>query len=146
MNLATDFGIFCPLCQLKMQKMEFFIHFDGQSGVEFAIMSNLFDLSDIDLSKGEESFTDLLKSENVRVERIVSTGQTSREDFWYDQDENEWVVVLQGSAVLSVQGKDGTITKTELQKGDYINLPAHTKHRVDYTDTKTETIWLAIFY
>ena len=109
-------------------------------------MSNLFDLSDIDLSKGEESFTDLLKSENVRIERIVSTGQTSPKDFWYDQDENEWVVVLQGSAVLSVQNEDGTITKQELQKGDYINLPAHKKHRVDYTDTKTETIWLAVFY
>ena len=109
-------------------------------------MTNLFNINDIDLSKGEEVFTDLLKSENVRIEKIVSTGQTSPENFWYDQDENEWVVVLQGSAVLSVQNEDGTITKTELNSGDYINLPAHTKHRVDYTDTKTETIWLAIFY
>ena len=65
----------------------------------------------------------------------------SPEGFWYDQDEHEWVMVLQGSARLQLE--DRTL---ELGPGDYINLPAHTKHRVQWTTTDQPTIWLAISY
>jgi len=71
----------------------------------------------------------------------VSHGHASPEGFWYDQDEHEWVMVLQGAARLQLE--DRTI---DLGHGDYINLPAHTKHRVQWTTTDQPTIWLAIFY
>jgi len=83
----------------------------------------------------------LIQSDGVRVERIVSHGHASPEGFWYDQYEHEWVVVLQGAARLQLEDK--TI---ELGPGDYINLPAHTKHRVEWTTLDQPTIWLAIFY
>ena len=83
----------------------------------------------------------LIQSDGVRVERIVSHGHASPEWFWYDQDEHEWVMVLQGSARLQLE--DRTL---ELGPGDYINLPAHTKHRVEWTTPDQPTIWLAIFY
>jgi len=83
----------------------------------------------------------LIQSDGVRVERIVSHGHASPEGFRYDQDEHEWVVVLQGAARLQLEDK--TI---ELGPGDYINLPAHTKHRVEWTTLDQPTIWLAIFY
>ena len=74
----------------------------------------------------DELFTTLLEASNLRIERIVSHGHSSPEGFWYDQDEHEWVVVLQGAARLQLEDK--TI---ELRPGDYINLPAHTKHRTN---------------
>ena len=83
----------------------------------------------------------LIQSDGVRVERIVSHGHASPEGFWYDQDEHEWVMVLQGSARLQLE--DRTL---ELGPGDYINLPAHIKHRVQWTTNDQPTIWLAIFY
>lgn len=91
----------------------------------------------------EEIFEDLLVGEGFRVERIVSKGHASPENFWYDQPENEWVVVLQGEARLQIEGHE---TSVELTKGMYINLPAHVKHRVEWTTEAIETIWLAIFY
>ena len=102
--------------------------------------NNLF--SDIPKNISEEIFETLIKSEHVKIERIVSKGQKSPENFWYDQDQNEWVIVLKGSA--SIGFENGNIT--ELQQGDYINIPAHKKHRVEKTDQTTETIWLAVFY
>ena len=109
-------------------------------------MQNLFDLSYLDLSSKDEHFEGILKSDSIRIERIVSTGQVSPKDFWYDQSENEWVCILQGSAILSIKDSTGKIKKQPLSKGQNINLPAHTLHRVDYTDTKEPTIWLAVFY
>lgn len=109
-------------------------------------MKNLFNISDVSFPLQEENFVDLLKAKGVRIERIVSTGQTSPKDFWYDQSENEWVSVLEGQAILSLKDKSGVITTHTLKRGDYINLPACTKHRVEYTDTSQPTIWLAVFY
>jgi cupin 2 domain-containing protein len=83
-----------------------------------------------------------LNSEHIRLERIISKGQISAENFWYDQDENEWVVVLKGKAKLKFENEE----ILEMETGDYINIPAHKKHRVDWTTPETETIWLAIFY
>ncbi len=101
---------------------------------------NLFDpLPD---ARSGEIFEDLIKNPSVRIERIVSRGQTSPESGWYDQDEHEWVVVLKGMAELTFE--QGGIVK--LQVGDYVNVPAHTRHKVSWTDPEYETVWLAVFY
>ncbi|RYY76202.1 MAG: cupin domain-containing protein [Gammaproteobacteria bacterium] len=90
----------------------------------------------------DEVFQDIFKSPNVRVERIISRGQTSAQNDWYDQEENEWVMVLAGHALLEFENNK----IVALKKGDYLNLPAHCKHRVKWTDPAQLTIWLAIFY
>ncbi len=87
----------------------------------------------------EEIFETLLQTNNIRIEKIISIGQSSPEGFWYDQDENEWVVVLEGEASIMVENE-----LKILKRGDFLSLPAHTKHRVEYT--KNRTIWLAVFY
>ena len=90
----------------------------------------------------DEIFNNLLVTNAFRIERIVSKGQCSPKDFLYDQNENEWLIVLQGSAKLSFENT----ASIELEKGDYLNIPAHQKHRVERTDPHQETVWLAIFY
>ncbi len=92
---------------------------------------------------GEEQFLTLLQSDNFRLVRIVSTGQTTAEGEWYDQDENEWVAVLGGRA--DVTFADGNVTKT-LNPGDYLHIPAHVRHRVEQTDPEQPTVWLALYY
>jgi cupin 2 domain-containing protein len=101
--------------------------------------SNLF--TNLPSTLPEEFFTTLLETENVRIECIVSHGHSSPEGFWYDQGQHEWVVVLQGAARLSIQGE----TK-EMKPGDYINIPVHQKHRVEWTTPDEPTVWLAVFY
>lgn len=103
------------------------------------MLSNLF--ADIPSGLASELFTTLIESTNLRVERIVSNGQASPEGFWYDQDEHEWVVVLRGMARVSINGD-----VKELKPGDWLNIPAHQKHRVEWTAPDEPTIWLAIFY
>lgn len=83
----------------------------------------------------------LLRRGGVRIERILSTGQVSPADFWYDQAEDEWVSVVQGNAVL--QWDDDAFT--ELSAGDWILIPAHKKHRVQWTSTAPPCIWLVMF-
>lgn len=80
---------------------------------------------------------------HVRIERIVSTGHPSPEGFWYDQDEHEWVVVLMGRAKLIFEGNSEPV---EMGPGDYMNIPAHRKHRVEWTSPDEPTVWLAVFY
>ncbi len=106
---------------------------------------NIWDISTLPHPMDKEDFQDIFKSNTVRIERIVSTGQISPPNFWYNQEENEWVIVLKGKAILNMQDNHGAITKHILNAGDYINIPPHTKHRVDYTDTHAPTIWLAVF-
>jgi cupin 2 domain-containing protein len=91
----------------------------------------------------QELFQDILITETFKVKRIVSKGQASPKDFWYDQDQNEWVILLKGSAGLLFEGNDTII---ELTPGDYINIPAHLKHRVEWTDPDIETVWLEIMW
>jgi cupin 2 domain-containing protein len=98
-------------------------------------------LHDLPVTLPQELFTTLLQADNLRIERIVSHGHTSPPGFWYDQPQHEWVVVLQGAAKLSFGDK--TIA---LHPGDFINIPAHTKHRVDWTTPHEPTIWLAVHY
>ncbi len=88
----------------------------------------------------EEVFTELLQHGAVRIERIVSNGQISPADFWYDQDEHEWVLLLTGAA--EVELADGE--RVRLHPGDTLHLPAHTRHRVTFT--AQPTVWLAVFY
>ena len=83
----------------------------------------------------------LLQRTDVRVERVLSAGQASPPDFWYDQAEDEWVSVLQGSAAL--QWEDGSLTA--MHPGDWLLIPAHRKHRVERSSIVPPCIWLAIF-
>jgi cupin 2 domain-containing protein len=83
----------------------------------------------------------LLQASNVRIERIISRGHKSPDGFWYDQNENEWVLLVAGAAKLEFENE--TI---EMQPGSFVNIPAHKRHRVAWTDPEQTTIWLAVFY
>lgn len=102
-------------------------------------MNNLF--AQIPESLREELTETLVSTASVRIERIVSHGQSSPEGFWYDQSEHEWVVVLQGAARLQFEDEH-----VELRPGDFVNIPAHRKHRVEWTTPDEPTVWLAVFY
>ena len=78
---------------------------------------------------------------NIRIERIMSSGQTSSEGFWYDQDKNEFVALLQGEAVLTYE--DGRI---KLKVGDTVVISAHKKYRVDFTGEEPLCVWLYVLY
>src|SRR6478736_6690461 len=87
----------------------------------------------------------LLVANDVRIERIVSHGHTSPPDFWYDQDEHEWVLLVQGAARLALI-HEGSEQTAELRPGDFVHIPAHQRHRVAWTTPDELTIWLAVFY
>ncbi len=108
------------------------------------VKSNIFD--GIPEHSTQEIFSQLLSSGTTRVERIVSYGQCSDPDFWYDQDENEFVLLVSGSATLEVKADDSDIRQILLKPGDCLNIPAHQLHRVAATNQKEKTIWLAVFY
>jgi cupin 2 domain-containing protein len=104
-------------------------------------IKNIF--NDIPSNLSKEILDEIISTDKIRIERIISKGQTSPENFWYDQEENEWVIVIKGKAKLKIIDEDELI---ELNEGDYINIPSHKKHRVEWTDPESETIWLAVFY
>lgn len=83
----------------------------------------------------------LIQAADVRIERIISHGHASAADFWYDQPRHEWVIVLQGAARLEFE--DGM---REMRPGDFVNIPAFQKHRVDWTTPDEPTIWLGVRY
>jgi cupin 2 domain-containing protein len=85
----------------------------------------------------------LAESKHVRIERIVSTGQASPEGFWYDQEAVEWVVVIKGEAKLVFEGDNKAI---HLKPGDHVTIPAHRRHRVEWTTPYEPTVWFAVFY
>jgi cupin 2 domain-containing protein len=89
-----------------------------------------------------EVFDSLVEAKAVKIERIISRGHASPESGWYDQDQDEWVIVLRGKAVIAFEGKP-PIT---LEEGDYVNIQAYEKHRVEWTDPEVETVWLAVHY
>jgi cupin 2 domain-containing protein len=97
--------------------------------------------NDIPKLSKDEIFFKILSNEKVRIEKIVSNGQKSAKNFWYDQSENEFVMVLKGHAFLEFE--DEVI---ELNPGDAVNIPARKKHRVKYTSTAEPTVWIAVFY
>jgi len=100
---------------------------------------NMFD--EIPATLSAELISVLAENEGVRVERIVSDGQASDEGFWYDQAEDEWVLLLAGSAVFLLDDK-----RVELWVGDHLFIPAHQRHRVESTSLTEKTIWLAVFF
>jgi cupin 2 domain-containing protein len=91
----------------------------------------------------DELITTLVETHQVRIERIVSHGHASPSDFWYDQDQNEWVIVLKGAAKLRFDGEE---TLVDMKPGDFVNIPAHKKHRLEWTTPNQPTIWLAVHY
>jgi cupin 2 domain-containing protein len=103
-------------------------------------LTNLF--ADIPDDLPEELIQSLLCTPGLRIERIVSLGHTSPEGFWYDQETDEWVLLVKGAARLRFQGEE----PIELGPGTFVNIPAHKRHRVEWTDSSEPTIWLAIHY
>ncbi|MGL4882149.1 MAG: cupin domain-containing protein [Waterburya sp.] len=103
-------------------------------------MNNIFNLPK-QLPQAE-LFETLYNNEQILIERIVSTGQTTPEGEWYNQEKNEWLIVLQGEGELSYE--DGS--RIKLITGDYLLIPAHQKHRVEYTSTEPPCIWLTLFF
>ncbi len=91
----------------------------------------------------EEIFETLAGSDRVGIERIVSCGHSSPEGFWYDQDRTEFVLVVQGSAGLRFENHEQEVV---LNPGDWVEIPAHAKHRVEWTEFGRKTVWLAVFY
>jgi cupin 2 domain-containing protein len=104
-------------------------------------MKNIFD--NIPNHFHEELFAELHRARGVVIERIVSYGQSSPEGFWYDQNENEWILLLEGKAGILLEND---MQVKEMNPGDYMNIPAHVKHRVVWTDKTHRTIWLAVYY
>jgi cupin 2 domain-containing protein len=85
----------------------------------------------------------LVERPGLRIERIVSTGQATPEGQWYDQDTDEWVLLVEGSAHLRIEGES---EDRELGEGDWILLPARCRHRVTWTRAEPPTVWLAVFF
>jgi len=100
-------------------------------------------LGDIPDRLSEELSEALVDHGNVTIERIVSKGHRSEQDFWYDQDRNEWVMLVKGEAMLRFEEGDRLVRMTE---GSWVNIAAHERHRVEWTTEDTESIWLAVFY
>jgi cupin 2 domain-containing protein len=102
---------------------------------------NLF--ADIPDELKDELVETMLQSSNFRIERIVSQGHSSPEGFWYDQPDNELVMLLKGSATLRFENQPQPI---KMKPGDYIHIEKHVRHRVEWTDSEQDTIWVAVHY
>lgn len=89
----------------------------------------------------QEQFDPLLERPGLRLERIVSSGQATPAGQWYDQAEDEWVVLLQGEAGLRIEGEAEC---RRLRPGDWLLLPAHCRHRVEWTAAEGASVWLAL--
>jgi cupin 2 domain-containing protein len=100
---------------------------------------NLF--ADIPASLPDELVETLVEAANVRIERIVSHGHASPPDFWYGQEQHEWVLLVQSAGRLRFDYE-----VIELKPGDFVNIPAHKRHRVEWTTPDGPTVWLAIHY
>jgi cupin 2 domain-containing protein len=83
------------------------------------------------------------RAPGFRIERTVSTGQVTPEGEWYDQDDDEWVLVVAGAARLRIEGEE---RDRELAEGDWVLLPAHCRHRVTWTKAEPPTVWLAVHF
>ena len=91
----------------------------------------------------EETSESLLRTQHFRLERIISSGQMTPPGEWYDQESNEWVILLSGNAGLLFEGE----TEVRVMRpGDYVQIPAHRRHRVEWTDREQKTVWLALHY
>ena len=104
-------------------------------------IANLF--ANLPDGAGAEAVTRLAEGGAFRLERIVSTGQATPPGDWYDQDDDEWVILLAGGAGLLIEGEAAPRT---LAPGDFLLLPAHKRHRVEWTAADGETVWLALHF
>jgi cupin 2 domain-containing protein len=109
---------------------------DSQRGEVTIRVENLF-VNLPEFSGSEESLS-LVDTPSIKIQRIVSRSYSSPPGFWYDQDEDEWVMVVRGGATLEFEG--GELVR--MKEGDYVTIPRHVKHRIQQTDSNT--IWLAI--
>ncbi len=105
------------------------------------IKKNIF--KDLPVDKSEEFFQDIHHTTGFRLERIVSFGQSTPQNQWYDQEKDEWVILISGSASLQFEGQDEEIG---LIPGDHLLIPAHQKHRVSRTDPAQPSFWLALHF
>lgn len=104
-----------------------------------AVPGNIF--SALPEDRTREVFEEILQIGEVRLERIVSRGHRSPQGFWYDQPDEEWVLLVRGGAILRFAEPEQLM---EMSPGDYVSIPAHRRHRVEWTAPDTESIWLAI--
>jgi cupin 2 domain-containing protein len=100
-------------------------------------------LADVPENLPAEQILSLAEFSGGKIERIVSTGQASPPSFWYDQDATEWVFLVAGSAGLLIESESFTRV---LGPGDFLEIPAHVRHRVEWTDAEKPTIWLAAHF
>ncbi|WP_235827009.1 cupin domain-containing protein [Aliarcobacter vitoriensis] len=100
---------------------------------------NIFE--EIPIDKNEELFFEVFKNDKIEIEKIVSNGQTSPQNFWYEQENNEYILLLEGFAILEFEDFE-----VGLKKGDCLNIEAFKKHRVKFTSLDEPTIWFAVFY
>ena len=104
-------------------------------------MDNIY--SNVPDNLPEELVELLAGNRDVKIERIVARGHCSDEDFWYDQEQSEFVLLLKGCASVRFEDAEKCVT---LGPGDYINIEPHRRHRVESTASDGETVWLAVFY
>jgi cupin 2 domain-containing protein len=104
-------------------------------------LHNLF--TDVPERMASEEVIELLSRPDLRIERIVSTGQSSPAGFWYDEPEGEWVLVVRGAATLRFEDE---AAPRLLEAGDFVDISAHRRHRVEWTDPEVPTLWLAVHY
>ncbi len=103
--------------------------------------ANIFD--SIPESMPDEVFQDIIKSSGFRLERIISRGHSTEPGKWYDQEEDEWVMLISGEAeLLFEEGYE----KIRMKPGDYLLIPAHKRHRVEWTAKDQDTVWLALHF
>ena len=93
--------------------------------------------------KEKEIFQPLFKDKKLKVERIISMGQATKEGRWLRQKRDEWVLLLRGKAVLKFFGTEGLL---KLRSGDYVFIPKNLRHRVEWTDPKNRSVWLAFYF
>jgi cupin 2 domain-containing protein len=104
-------------------------------------LHNLF--ADVPGRMPSEEVVELLSRPGLRIERIVSTGHASPAGFWYDEPGGEWVLVVQGSAMLRFEDE---AAPRLLEAGDFVDIAAHRRHRVEWTNPEVPTLWLAVHY
>ncbi len=104
-------------------------------------MTNLF--RDLPAHAPDEVVQALVSAGTVRIERIISHGHASPPEFWYDQPQHEWVALLTGAARLRFEGDESPV---EMRPGDFLMIPAHRRHRVEWTTPDEPTVWLAVHY
>ncbi|WP_266169732.1 cupin domain-containing protein [Dyella subtropica] len=105
------------------------------------MISNIF--TDLPDASAEERITELLSRPGIRIEQIVSLGQASPPGFWYDQPQGEWVMVVKGGARLRFEDEPVAL---HLRAGDFVDIPPHRRHRVEWIDPSQPTVWLAVHY